>query len=210
MNRVDVALIPALLLGALAVVLFATLADISTVALASSDEATPTPAVAATLPTTARPTPPPTALPAAKAAPASGSCSISNRFPAAVRQWCDLIHQYANPAGLDENLIAAVMWQESGGNPKAYSKSGAVGLMQVMPRDGLAASFQCKSGPCFVNRPSMDQLFEPEFNVSYGIRMLAGLLEKNGSLREALRSYGPIDMDYYYADKVLKIYQDYQ
>jgi soluble lytic murein transglycosylase-like protein len=127
-----------------------------------------------------------------------------------VRQWCDLIHKYANPVGLDDNLIAAVMWQESGGNPKAYSKSGAVGLMQVMPRDGLAAAFQCKTGPCFANRPSMDQLYDPEFNISYGVRMLAGLLEKNGTMREALQAYGPMDVGYYYADKVLKIFQDYQ
>ena len=102
------------------------------------------------------------------------------------------------------------MLQESGGNPKAYSKSGAVGLMQVMPRDGLAASFQCNGRPCFSSRPSMEELFEPEYNISYGVRMLAGLAEKRGSLREGLRSYGPMDVGYSYADLVIGIMNGYQ
>jgi soluble lytic murein transglycosylase-like protein len=111
---------------------------------------------------------------------------------------------------MDANLVAAVMLQESGGNSKAYSTSGAVGLMQVMPRDGLAAKFQCAGKPCFASRPSMTELYDPDFNVSYGVRMLAGLVQKTGSTREALRSYGPMDVGYYYADKVLRIYQNYQ
>jgi len=48
---------------------------------------------------------------------------------------------------LPEALIAAVILQESGGDPSAYSSSGAVGLMQVMPRDGIAAEFMCVNGP---------------------------------------------------------------
>ncbi len=207
MNRVDIALIPALLLGILAVVLFATLADISTVVLASSDGVATTltpPAQKDVKQAVAQPTAP------AAAKPSSDSCSISTKYPAAIRQWCTLIHKYAQPVGLEDNFIAAVMLQESGGNPKAYSKSGAVGLMQVMPKDGLASSFQCKNGPCFAARPSMSQLFDPEFNISYGVRMLAGLIEKTGDIRSALRSYGPMDVDYYYADLVLKIYKNYQ
>ena len=201
MNRVDIALIPALLLGILAVLLFASLADISTVVLASTDEISAT----ATVPQAE-------IQPVAQATATKtfDTCPISTHFPAEIRQWCRWIDQYAQPVGLDDNLIASVMFQESGGNPKAYSKSGAVGLMQVMPRDGLASTFQCKSGPCFAARPSMDQLFEAEFNISYGIRMLAGLVSKTGSLRSALRAYGPMDVDFYYADKVLKIYESYQ
>ena len=137
------------------------------------------------------------------------TCSVSQRFPASIRRWCGLITQYAGKHGLPPDLVAALIWQESGGNPVAYSHSGAVGLMQVMPSDGLAASFLCSGGPCFSNRPKTDALKDPEFNVSYGTKMLAGLVRRTGSLRDALKSYGPMDVGYYYADKVLGIYQRY-
>ena len=136
-------------------------------------------------------------------------CLIDERFPGSIQQWCQLISRYANLHDLDPDLIAAVVWQESGGNPGAYSKSGAVGLMQVMPRDGLAASFQCKNGPCFENRPTMVELENPEFNVAFGSEMLANLIKHHGSTRDALKSYGPMDVGYYYADKVLSLKATY-
>lgn len=137
----------------------------------------------------------------------SSDCSIAGSFTNSVRQWCDLIDKYAGENGLDANLVAAVIVQESGGNSRATSSSGAVGLMQVMPRDGVAASFMCANGPCFSSRPSMSQLYDPDFNIQFGTRMLAGLVNKRGSTREALRAYGPANMGYYYADKILGIYQ---
>ena len=133
------------------------------------------------------------------------ACSLSQSYPDAVQQWCRLIEQYAGNNSLDPNLLAAVMLQESGGNPQAYSKSGAVGLLQVMPRDGLASSFTCINGPCFASRPSSQELFDPEFNISYGSNMLAGLIQRHGDVREALRAYGPMNMGYRYADIVLSI-----
>ena len=135
-------------------------------------------------------------------------CSVSPSFPDSVRQWCGLISRYANDHGLDPDLVAAVIVQESGGNPDAYSHSGAVGLMQVMPRDGLAAGFMCINGPCFGSRPSMSELYDPEFNVSYGTGMLSGLVAKRGSVRDGLMAYGPANVGYYYADKVLAIYEN--
>jgi soluble lytic murein transglycosylase-like protein len=137
----------------------------------------------------------------------TGDCSISQSFPDSVRQWCGLIDKYASTQGLDSNLVAALIVQESGGDPNAYSHSGAVGLMQVMPSDGLAAGFMCVNGPCFASRPSMAELYDPEFNLSYGMRMLAGLVQRRGSVRDALLAYGPAEVGYYYADKVLAIYE---
>ena len=137
------------------------------------------------------------------------NCRISNRYPDSILRWCDLITQYSDKYGLAPDLVAALIWQESGGKPRAYSRSGAVGLMQVMPRDGLAASFMCKNGPCFFNRPTIKELQDPEYNVKYGTRMLARLVEKNGGLREGLKAYGPMDVGYYYANKVLGIYEKY-
>ncbi len=136
-------------------------------------------------------------------------CLVSQEFPESVRQWCSLITRYAGEHGLPADLVAAVIWQESGGKPQAISRSGAVGLMQIMPRDGIAATFMCINGPCFSGRPSSDQLRDPEFNVQYGTRMLARLLERNGSLRDALKAYGPMDRGYSYADRVLSLYRQY-
>jgi len=137
-------------------------------------------------------------------------CSIGSRYPEDVRRWCYLIETASVEHGLPADLIAAVILQESGGNPDAYSKSGAVGLMQVMPRDGIAGKFVCLNGPCFTSRPSMEELYDPKFNIAYGTRMLAGLVGKTGDLREALSAYGPMDVGYSYADLVLNIYENYR
>jgi soluble lytic murein transglycosylase-like protein len=141
------------------------------------------------------------------AAEEPAACAVSQHYPLEITQWCALITKYAQKNGLPPDLIAGLVWQESGGNPSAYSHSGAVGLMQVMPRDGLAAGFMCKNGPCFANRPSSSELSDPEFNIKYGTKMLAGLLNRYGGYREALRAYGPMDVGYSYADKVLRIYE---
>lgn len=138
------------------------------------------------------------------------TCSISATYPNSIQQWCGWISQYASQYQVDPNLVAAVMVQESGGNADAYSKSGAVGLLQVMPRDGLASSFMCINGPCFADRPSSDQLFDPQFNIEYGSRMLAGLIQRHGNVRDALKAYGPMNMGYRYADLVLNIFNQHQ
>ncbi len=141
---------------------------------------------------------------------AANTSTLSRAYPESILQWEDLIAESAERYQLDPNFIAAVILQESGGNAEAYSASGAVGLMQVMPSDGIAASFTCDGHACFRSRPSMQELFDPTFNIDYGSRMLAGLIEKYGSQQEALYHYGPIDVGYRYADAVLSIYSIYQ
>ena len=74
-----------------------------------------------------------------------------------------------------------------------------------MPNDGIAVSFMCQNGPCFASRPSTQELLNPAFNIDYGVRMLANLINKYGNERDALKAYGPYDVEYYYADKVLAI-----
>lgn len=140
----------------------------------------------------------------------AGACARSGAIPEAVRRWCEPIEEYAGRSGLDPILIAALITQESAGDPQAISHSGAVGLMQVMPRDGIAANFMCVAGPCFTDRPAMAELLDPEYNIQYGSQLLAGLLQRSGDLREALRAYGPRDRGYEYADLVLSIFNSYQ
>ncbi|MBI9043038.1 MAG: transglycosylase SLT domain-containing protein [Anaerolineaceae bacterium] len=139
----------------------------------------------------------------------TGDCTISDQYPQSIQKWCPIILANTEGTGLEAELIAAVMLQESGGNPQAYSSSGAVGLMQIMPRDGIAASFICQNGPCFASRPTMQELYDPEYNIAFGTRMLAGLVNKYGNHREALKAYGPMDVGYYYADLVLSIMNRY-
>jgi soluble lytic murein transglycosylase-like protein len=138
------------------------------------------------------------------------ACPLSSAYPDQIRQWCEQIMESAAAHALPPELIAALILQESGGDPLAYSPSGAVGLMQVMPRDGLAARFQCPNGPCFANRPTIAELQDPEFNIEFGTHLLADLLARTGDLRSALKSYGPLDVGHAYADAVLAIYENYR
>ena len=78
-----------------------------------------------------------------------------------------------------------------------------------MPRDGIAAQFICQNGPCFASRPTISELKDPEYNISYGTGMLSGLKHRYGDIRQALRAYGPMDVGFSYADKVISLYQRY-
>ena len=138
------------------------------------------------------------------------TCTLPSSYPQKVIQWCNLIENSAQDTGLPAALIAAVILQESGGDPLAYSSSGAVGLMQIMPRDGIAAKFVCVNGPCFASRPTIEELQEPSYNIAYGSQMLAGLTTRYGSYREALFHYGPTGIGYDYADLVIRIWETYQ
>jgi soluble lytic murein transglycosylase-like protein len=140
----------------------------------------------------------------------NAGCQVSSRYPTKVTRWCQLITQEALKNGLPPDLVAALIWQESGGNPRVISNSGAVGLMQVMPSDGKAAKFHCKNGPCFADRPTTAELKNPAFNIQYGTSLLGGLVKHHrGDIREALKSYGPMDQGYRYADIVLSLHQRY-
>jgi hypothetical protein len=137
-------------------------------------------------------------------------CRVSDHFPSQVLRWCDAITRNAEENGFSPDLIAALVWHESGGNPKAYSVDGAVGLMQVMPRDGKAANFQCPKGACFEDRPTIAQLQDPDFNIQFGTQLLRQYQQQcSGDLREALKAYGPLKSGYSYADKILAVYQQY-
>jgi hypothetical protein len=137
-------------------------------------------------------------------------CRVSNNFPSVVLRWCDSITRHAEQNGFSPDLIAALIWHESGGNPKAYSADGAVGLMQVMPRDGKAANFSCPKGACFEDRPAIAELQDPDFNIQFGTQLLRQYQQHyNGDLREALKAYGPLKSGYSYADRILAVYRQY-
>jgi len=117
-----------------------------------------------------------------------------------VRRWQASITHYASQYQIDPNLIAAVMTMESGGNPNAVSRSGAIGLMQIM------GMHSC-------------QTFDPDGNISCGVFILAtyyhragddwrtGLAYYNCGERGVKESRCGTTGGYAYADKVLNLYQ---
>jgi len=71
----------------------------------------------------------------------------------------DLIRTRAEAAGFDWRLVAAQIYQESRFYPRARSRAGALGLMQVMPQ--FAGS-------------QKDSLFDPAASLTAGLRLLKG------------------------------------
>lgn len=103
-----------------------------------------------------------------------------------IDNWKELINEASETHGVDKNLITAVIYQESGGNPFAVSKAGAKGLMQLM--DTTAADL------------GVENSFSPRSNIMGGTKYLKSLLEKfNGNELLALASYnaGPASVDKY-------------
>ncbi len=91
-------------------------------------------------------------------------------------QILQLISKIAQKYDMDENLIKAVVKQESGFKSNAVSKAGAMGLMQLMPRTAKGLG---------VKDP-----FNPVQNLEGGVKHLKGLLARyNGNLVLALAAY---------------------
>lgn len=87
-----------------------------------------------------------------------------------------VIGSASDHTNLDPALINSVIRAESGFNPKAVSRKGAVGLMQLMP--GTASQLGVKNP------------FDPSANVEGGSRYLRELLDRyNLDLVKALAAY---------------------
>ena len=107
-------------------------------------------------------------------------------------------------------LIKAIIMAESGYNPLAISKKGAIGLMQLMP--GTAESL------------GVEDIFDPEHNINAGVKYFRQLLGKfNGNVKLSLAAYNagtkkvmkyqgipPFKNTQYYIKKVFEYYQYYK
>jgi soluble lytic murein transglycosylase-like protein len=88
---------------------------------------------------------------------------------------------------IDEDLLASVVRAESGGQVRAVSRTGAKGLMQLMP--GTASAM------------GVDDAFRPEENISGGTAYLDSLLTRyhdNVALALAAYNAGPGAVDKYH------------
>jgi len=123
-------------------------------------------------------------------------------------QYDSIIEKAAISASVEPNLLRAVIVVESGFNPRAVSKRGAVGLMQLMP--ATASRFG-------VSNP-----YDPRENVHAGARYLKFLIDRFGQdVRLALAAYNageeavdrnggkipPFTETMAYVPRVLKIYR---
>ena len=121
-----------------------------------------------------------------------------------------IILQAANRYQVDPALIKAIIMAESGYNPRAVSKMGAKGLMQLMPATARALG--------------VEDSFNPEHNINAGVGYFKKLLGQfDGDVRLALAAYNagtrkvrqykgipPFKATRYYITKVFEYYQIYK
>jgi len=121
-------------------------------------------------------------------------------------QLAPLVDKIAKQHGVDARLVTAVIWVESSGDPRARSRKGARGLMQLMPQTARELGVK--------------KIYDPAQNVDGGVRYLKRLMTQYGDLPLALAAYnaGPTAVDRYrgippyaeterYVTKILDLYQ---
>lgn len=123
-------------------------------------------------------------------------------------QYDGVISGAAKAATIQPALVRAVIVVESGFNPRAVSKKGAIGLMQL--------------APATARRYGVKNIYDPGENVRAGARYLSDLLTRYGSNLElalaaynagedAVERYGrhvpPFRETLAYVPSVMKVYQ---
>ena len=102
------------------------------------------------------------------------------------------VHRAATRAGLEPEIVLALIEVESHFDPYAVSSAGAQGLMQVMP-------FWKKE----IGRPD-DNLTDTDTNLRYGCTILKHYLNREkGRLADALARYNGSYGQYWYSERVL-------
>jgi soluble lytic murein transglycosylase len=121
-----------------------------------------------------------------------------------------LIEEASRRYGIDFALIKAIIRAESGFDPRAVSRVGAMGLMQLMPQTA--------------DRYAVIDAFDPRENIDAGVKHFTGLLRDfKNDLKLSLAAYNagrkavlqfrsipPYAETQRYVRKVLNFYQSYK
>ena len=83
-----------------------------------------------------------------------------------------LIEKHTAAAGVEADLLQALMREESALDPKALSWAGALGLTQLMPSTAQAVARELK-----LKKVSTQALLEPDLNIKLGAHYLGSLLK---------------------------------
>src|SRR5215813_1552201 len=135
----------------------------------------------------------------------------SSRFHTTLseRELEPVIRRHSSQHQLHPALIRAVIKAESDFDPRAVSRSGAIGLMQLMPQTAV--------------RLDVRDMYDPDDNVGGGTKYLRQLLDRfHGNLPLALAAYNagenavdryqtlpPYDETRQYVRKVLRYYRTF-
>jgi soluble lytic murein transglycosylase len=98
--------------------------------------------------------------------------------------WRGDVSEAAQRTGLDPYLVAAIVREESGYYPRAVSRVGARGLMQLMP--STAQPMAEVRGWSFRGGELLD---DPAANIQMGTAFFAGLVKEFGDPRIAIAAY---------------------
>lgn len=134
-------------------------------------------------------------------------CNSSKHLSRQARLYQKPIQIYSRIYDVDEELIHAIVRQESCFNEGAHSRVGAIGLMQLMPQTALGLR---------INDP-----WNPEHNIQGGIKYIAQMLKQfHGKPKLAIAAYnaGPGNVNKYNGippfketrNYVKKVYAEYQ
>lgn len=139
------------------------------------------------------------------------SVKTSFRYPAAPDRYAPLVEKVAREHSLDRALLQAMIATESGFDPRAVSRKGAVGLMQLMPETA--------------RRYGVRNLYDPAENIQGGAKYLRDLMRKfNNDLSLTLAAYNagedaiiqhghripPYRETLRYVPRVLTLYREYR
>ncbi len=87
-----------------------------------------------------------------------------------VKKFKPYVKKYARKFGISENLAYAIIRTESNFNQFAMSKSGAIGLMQIVPTSAGRDAYMHVKGKRWT--PSKEYLFDAKNNIELGVAYL--------------------------------------
>ena len=94
-----------------------------------------------------------------------------------------VINSTAKDWNVDKNLVKAIIKVESNFNPNAHrktSKENSKGLMQINEPTALSLG---------VNKSELNRLFEPDFNIKYGCKLLNEIKNAYPSILDQIAVY---------------------